>query len=86
MKRHIHTVHEGNKDHKCDDCGKIFSSLQVLEKHLHRVHDGYKDHKCESCDKSFSQAGNLKTHIHIIHDTTNVTYATKHNRRHKLVQ
>ena len=67
LKKHIHTVHEGHKDYKCDSCGKSFTTLHILEKHLHIVHDGYKDHKCEFCDQSFSQAGYLKTHINTIH-------------------
>ena len=62
MKKHIHTVHEGQKDHSCESCGKSFSQAIYL-KHIHTVHEGHKDHKCE-----FSQVGNLKKHIHIVHE------------------
>ena len=68
LQRHINTVHEGQKDHKCESCGKSFTQLQSLEIHLHTVHDGNKDHKCESCGKSYTQAHMLKRHIHTVHD------------------
>ena len=68
LKKHIYTVHEGQKDHKCDSCDKTFKTLHILEKHLHTIHDGYKDYKCESCGKSFSQLVHLQTHIMITHD------------------
>ena len=67
LKKHIHTVHEGHKDHKCESCGKSFSSRQMLKKHIHAIHEGHKDYKCESCGKSFSQAGTLKKHIQGCH-------------------
>ena len=80
------SVNVNIKSYDCESCGKSFSQAHNLTRHIHTIHENHKDYKCESCGKSFSQAGNLKTHIHIIHDTTNVTYATKHNRIHKLAQ
>ena len=62
LKKHIHTVHEGHKDHKCESCSKSFSLATYLEKHIYTIHEGHKDYKCESCGKSFSQAGDLKRH------------------------
>ena len=64
---HIPTIHEDNKDYKCDSCGKSFSEAGHLKKHIHTVHEGQKDHSCESCGKSFSQAIYLK-HIHTVHE------------------
>ena len=63
MKRHIHTVHLGNKDFKCDSCSKCFASLQYLETHLHTIHDGYRDYKCEYCGYLFTQKSSLTSHI-----------------------
>ena len=68
LKKHIYSVHEGQKDHKCESCEKSFSRAQTLKRHIHTVHEGHKDYKCESCGKSFSQAGYLKTHIHTVHE------------------
>ena len=68
MKTHIHTVHEGHKDYKCEDYGKSFTAAQTQQRHIHIVHGGHKDHKCESCGKSFSQTHHLKKHIHTVHE------------------
>ena len=48
LKKHIHTVHEGNKDYKCESCGKSFTVACNLKKHIYTVHEGRKDHKCET--------------------------------------
>ena len=64
---HINSVHNGQKDHKCDSCEKSFSSSGYLKKHINSVHNGQKDHKCDSCGKVFSQAGDLKAHINAVH-------------------
>ena len=39
LRQHIHTVHEGYKDHKCESCGKTFSSAQYVKKHIHTFHE-----------------------------------------------
>ena len=64
----IDSVHEGEKEHKCESCGKLFSRAEHLKRHINAVHEGNQDHKCEFCLKSFSQAGYLKKHIHTIHE------------------
>merc|ERR1711974_76813 len=65
-RNHIHTIHEGRKEHKCESCGKSFSDASNLKKHIHTIHEGHKNYKCESCGKSFSQASILKNHIQSI--------------------
>ena len=47
LKKHIHINHDGNKDFKCEPCGKSFSEAGDLKNHMQTVHDGYKDHKCK---------------------------------------
>ena len=55
---------EGQRNYKCDHCGKSFTHSGYLESHINMVHEGQKDYNCESCSKSFSQAGSLKRHIY----------------------
>ena len=33
LKTHIHTIHEGHKDHKCESCGKSYSQAKFEEAH-----------------------------------------------------
>ena len=37
--RHIATVHEGKKDHKCTDCGKAYGQSNDLYRHMKKVHN-----------------------------------------------
>ena len=67
LKKHIHTVHEGNKDHKCKICGKSFIAAQNLKKHIQIVHESCKHYICDICDDSFTEARKLKKHIHSAH-------------------
>ena len=34
LNTHINSVHNGQKDHKCDLCETAFSSKQMLQKHV----------------------------------------------------
>ena len=68
LKKHMHTIHEGHKDFKCESCGKSFSHAHTLKKHIHTIHEGHKDYKCVPCGNSFSQAHHLKRHIFKIHE------------------
>ena len=67
LKRHVHKIHNGHKDYKCESCGRSFSQANYLKMHIHTVHEGDKVHKCDSCGKSFSQGSSLKTHIYTVH-------------------
>ena len=55
LKTHIHTVHKGHKDYKCESRGKSFSRAGSLKKHTNTVHEGHKDHKFGS----FSQQAEI---------------------------
>ena len=61
------SVHNGQKDHKCDSCGKSFFEAGSLKEHINSVHNGQKDYKCDSCGKAFFEAGSLKIHINSVH-------------------
>ena len=68
LNRHINTVHEGHKYHKCENCGKSFSQAENLRRHIITVHKGKKDYNCDTCSKSFSCIDDLKNHINTIHE------------------
>ena len=43
LKRHINAVHNGQKDQKCDPCGKSYSQAWDLKRHTNKAHHNYKD-------------------------------------------
>ena len=45
LERHLHTVHDGYKDHKCESCGKSFSLAGELKRHIGKIHEGHKNYK-----------------------------------------
>ena len=55
------SVHEGNKDHQCEICGKTFSRKNSLKRHVASVHQNQKIN-CDQCDKTFSRKVNLINH------------------------
>lgn len=59
-------VHDEDKPHQCNHCGKRFHKQAKLRIHL-RVHTGEKPYQCSQCGKYFSQAVNLKKHYRTHH-------------------
>ena len=41
MKKHIHIVHEGHKDYKCESCGKSFSQSRNLKININKIHEDH---------------------------------------------
>ena len=61
-------IHKGQKNHKCDSCGKYFFKPGVLKAHIMTVHEGQRNYRCDFCGKSSTTKGNLKKHIMAVHE------------------
>ena len=73
FQRHVRTVHEksvheNQKDFKCNSCDKKFSIKGNLKRHIEIVHENVKSFKCDSFEKSFGQKADLDTHAKTVHE------------------
>ena len=69
-KRHIVSVHDETKPHKCPTCGGGFSQKFLLKNHIDAVHEGIKPYACDkpNCGASFAKNSALKQHIASVHE------------------
>ena len=42
LEKHLHIVHDGYKDYKCESCGKSFSRADRLKNHVMKMHKDQK--------------------------------------------
>ena len=63
LKKHVTSVHNSQKDNKCEICGKIF--MRELKRHINAVHKTEKGFVCVTCNKSFNVKAKLKKHTSI---------------------
>ena len=66
MKRHVISLHEGKKDHKCSICDRSFARKDRLKEHVNIVHEGKMHNgQLDNTDKSSKYSFNLKARFEI---------------------
>ena len=65
---HIHQIHQAEKKHICDECGKAFGKKHDLKVHIDRVHL-LKRYVCPRCGKTISK---IREHLKTVHNVTEV--------------
>ena len=68
LRNHFKNVHEGNKEHTCDACGKGFTTERMLAFHIKTIHEGQKTKICNICGEAFKYYNNLKKHLMAVHE------------------
>ena len=63
MRRHVIEVHEGRKNHTCNECGKSFARLEKLRQHenLHRENIN-RPFLCHQCGRGFGRQEHVTRH------------------------
>ena len=56
------TVHDKQKNYKCEICGKKFGLKTNLNTHVKTVHEKQRNYKCKLCGKGFGFKHVLNTH------------------------
>ncbi|KAJ6636166.1 Zinc finger protein [Pseudolycoriella hygida] len=52
------------KNHQCDECGRIFTRKTVLDQHKN-THTGVKNFSCDTCNSLFTRRSHLLIHMRI---------------------
>ena len=63
----LETDGEASVEHRCGECGKVFSRKRGLWRHTQSVHDRAR-YTCVQCGKQFTSPDNLRQHIRTIHE------------------
>ena len=65
LQKHIDTMHRSKNacNHKCSECGKIFSSRPSLHTHRSKIHRTKHHIKCKLCNESFTGKRGLGSHM-----------------------
>ena len=70
LRKHIRTVHEGQRPFACDLCSKRFGEKGNLRKHRRSVHLNERPFQCTNanCGASFAFKDGLARHIKLVHN------------------
>ena len=60
--------HTGQKDFKCEFCGKLLGRSGSLKNHIRAVHEKVKNFSCNKCDYKAFKKDKFKQHLRKIHD------------------
>ena len=78
LRLHLTNAHGiGEKEHKCDQCSKAYSSSTTLKQHKIQVHTKIKSFVCEECGWASVTKNKLDQHINEKH-THAVVYPCEH--------
>ena len=83
----MRSVHEGRKNHKCNQCNKAFTTSSSVNRHKKSVHQNKKNFKCDQCPRRFTRKTNLINHkvdLHQVHLVCETCYRNYVNRNSDL--
>ena len=66
LDQHIKAVHEGQRNHLCDQCGESFQYLHTLKSHR-LTHSKVKNWLCKICNKTFPKSSSVRKHVQTVH-------------------
>ena len=72
LKKHVKSVHTGERSHTCNTCGKAYVNQGDLTRH-ERTHTGEKPFKCDQCGNAYYQKTHLNRHLEQSHGKSGTT-------------
>ena len=70
LNRHNQTIHENQRNFRCDTCDEFFARPVHLENHVRRHHQNI-EISCNFCQETFANVENRNRHVQSVHDGRN---------------